>query len=161
MALFFQNACGQPVWVAFAYHDPRCGPTNQLFRKQGWWKVDSLGFPLPGNWRLNAWDVDLRRVNRFAYFYAATANLAATWSGTGNGWLSVNPQAAFDKCAFEDPGNGLWVDFNELDFTWADAGWDFVVTFWYWEGTYRVQYSQQQRRADDSVAVEASPIGPR
>ena len=94
------------------------------------------GFSAHRKLRLNAWDVDLRRVNRFAYFYAATANLAATWSGTGNGWLSVNPQAAFDKCAFEDPGNGLWVDFNELDFTWADAGWDFVVTFWYWEGTY-------------------------
>ncbi len=110
MALYFQNQTSQTVWVAFAYYDPSCGAANQNFRKLGWWQLDPY---VP---QFNAWDVDLRTVNRYAYFYAETANDGTNYSGTRNSWLSVNPAAAFNQCAFDDAGDGQWVDFYELDF---------------------------------------------
>ena len=61
MALYFENHYSKPVWIAFVFSDPRCG--ELLFRKMGWWQVN------PGA-IFNAWNVDLRTVNRFASFYA-------------------------------------------------------------------------------------------
>jgi uncharacterized membrane protein len=78
MALFFQNQTSQTVWVAFAYYDPSCGAANENFRKQGWWQLD------PGQPQFNAWNIDLRTVNRYAYFYAETANDGTNYSGTCN-----------------------------------------------------------------------------
>ena len=121
MALYFENLSGQPVWVAFAFFDPNsCGPANQNFRKQGWWQLDRnprnpAGFET-SILRFNAWNVDLRTVNRYAYFYAETANDGSSWSGTGNSWLSVNPAAGFSQCAFENADDPQWVDFYGLDF---------------------------------------------
>lgn len=139
MALFFRNGYWETVWIAFAYYDPGCGAANQNFRKQGWWRLD----PSPaGSAVLNAWDTDLRRVNRYAYFYAATANIASEWSGAGNGWLTVSPAERFERCAFDSPERDLWVNFIELDFMWAHPGWDFFVTLWNWQGVNRRTFSQ-------------------
>ncbi len=163
MALFFQNAMGTPVWVAFAYYDPLCGPANQNFRKQGWWRLEPY-HTFTGSPLFNAWDVDLRTINRFAYFYAETDGNRSNWSGSGNGWLSVNPAATFDQCAFEDTGNSQWVNFNEIDFTWikdftrADPFWDMVVLLWHWEGRNRIGYTQQMRKPNGEIVQ--SGIGP-
>jgi len=152
MALFFQASVGETVWITFAYYDPRCGEANQNFRKLGWWRLDPIdygSFTIPGP-PFNAWNVDLRTVNRFAYFYATTANIASSWSGTGNGWLTVNPEARFEQCAFEDPGNSLLVNFNEIDFTWMNRFWqidpsfDMVVMLWNYERKNRIQYNAQK-----------------
>ena len=75
----------------------------------------------------NGWNVDLRTVNRFAYFYAETANDGTNWSGKGNAWLSVNPSSAFSQCAFDNSGDHQWVDFFQLDFAVAPPGWDLLV----------------------------------
>jgi hypothetical protein len=147
LALYFQNLLGETVYVAFAWYDPSCGDANQNFRKQGWWAIQPIvtTFPLPPDWptRFKAWDVDLRSVNRYAYFYAETANDGVNWSGNGNAWLSVNPDEAFDLCAFADPGDDQWVDFAQMDFNWVTAGfpppiplgWDMIVQFWN-DGTF-------------------------
>ena len=121
MSLFFANTYRDPIWIAFAYYDPSCGPTNQNFRKLGWWEVGGNGTVF------EAWNVDLTTVNRFAYFYAESANDGANWSGTGNAWLSVNPLSAFDQCAFESTPNAQWVDFYEIDFSWAERGSDLMI----------------------------------
>jgi len=120
MALYFTNGAGQTVWVAFAYYDPSCGNANQNFRKQGWWQIEPLQ-------RFNAWNVNLRTVNRYAYFYVEAAN-GSNWHGTGNAWLSVT-DAIFKQCAFDGGGGDRWVDFIDLDFTWALPGWDTEVSW--------------------------------
>jgi hypothetical protein len=123
VALFLYNWFeNPPIWVAFAWYDPSCGPANQNFRKQGWWRLE------PGQ-RFVCWNVDLRTVNRFAYIYAETANNGKNWSGTGNAWLTVNPNSAFKQCAFDNTGADQWVDFFQLDFNWAPPGWDLEMGF--------------------------------
>jgi hypothetical protein len=123
MALFLYNYSTNPtIWVAFAYYDPGCGAANQNFRKQGWWQLDSGEV-------FNAWNADLRSVNRFAYIYAETANNSRNWSGKGNAWLTVDPTASFNQCAFQNTPHDQWVDFFEIDFTWAPPGWDLEVGF--------------------------------
>ena len=120
MALIFYNPYPQTVWIAFAYYDTSCGAANQNFRKLGWWQLDP-------NQQINFWNVDLRTVNRFAYFYAETAHDGTNWSGNGNAWLSVTPTSSFDQCAFDNQADDQWVDFYELDFTWNLPGWDLIV----------------------------------
>ena len=155
MALYFANGTGQTVWVAFAYYDPSCGEVNQNFRKQGWWQLDILQ---PGTWFL-AWDVDLRTVNRFAYFYVEAAD-GSSWHGAGNAWLSVT-DAIFDQCAFDGAGNNYrWVDFIDLDFTWADPGWDTVVIIWHWDGKNRITFAQYKERGPDGEPIIWESIAP-
>jgi Protein of unknown function (DUF1036) len=124
MALYLSNIYESPVWVALAFYDATCGPANQNFRKRGWWELQ------PYNGYFNVWNVDLRTVNRFAYVYAESAHDGVNWSGTGNSWLNVTPISGFDLCAFETTNDDQWVDFYELDFTWAPPGWDLAITFW-------------------------------
>ena len=164
MALYFENLSGQPVWVAFAFFDPNsCGPANQNFRKQGWWQLDRnprnpAGFET-SILRFNAWNVDLRTVNRYAYFYAETANDGSSWSGTGNSWLSVNPAAGFSQCAFENADDPQWVDFYGLDFSSTPAGYDTVVQLFDWAaatlsqfpGLPRVQVNAERRDPDTDI----------
>jgi uncharacterized membrane protein len=107
MALYFQNSYSIEVSIAFAWFDSGCGADNQNFRKQGWWNLHSDETFL-------AWSVDLRSVNRYAYFYAEAAD-GATWSGTGRACLFIT-QAAFDQCAFNNTNCDQQVDFEELDF---------------------------------------------
>ena len=154
MALYFTNITGETVYVAFAWYDPSCGTANQNFRKQGWWALDS------SPQMFKAWDVDLHQVNRYAYFYAETANDQVNWSGNGNAWLSVNPDATFGLCAFADPGDDLWVDFIQLDFNWAQTGWDMVVVFWYFDGKFRADFQQHKGRGPEGDDITAGPIAP-
>jgi hypothetical protein len=135
MALFFYNGTGQTVWISFAFFDRSCGDPNQNFRKLGWWQLDS-------NSRFNAWDVDLRTVNRFAYFYVEAAD-GSNWHGAGNAWLGIT-NAAFNQCAFDVTGDDRWEDFIDLDFTWADPGWNTEVIIWHWEGLNRITFYQQK-----------------
>jgi hypothetical protein len=114
MALFFTNNYSHTIWIAFAYYDPSCGPENQNFRKLGWWQLDPSQM-------FDAWDVDLRTVNRYAYFYAESADDEASWSGNGNAWLAVDPNAPFDQCAFVEGNDSQWVDFSQLDFALPGA----------------------------------------
>ncbi len=123
MALIFWTDYAQPIWATLAYYDPACGPANQNFRKRGWWELER------GTGQRTIWDVDLRTVNRFAYCYAESAHDGASWSGTGNGWLSVTPNSGFDECALHSFADDQWVDFAEMDFRWAPPGWDLVVGF--------------------------------
>src|SRR5579871_4380386 len=95
MALLFYNSYTQPVWVTFLYYDAGCGPANQNFRKLGWWYLNSGQLFM-------AWDVDLRTVNRFAYFYAETAHDGVSFSGNGNAWIDVNVNSSFNQCAFDN-----------------------------------------------------------
>jgi Protein of unknown function (DUF1036) len=86
MALLFQNRYNKTLWIALLYGDTARG---SKFRKQGWWNVD------PGQTR-NIWNVDLRRVNRFACFYAEEfkGGGGATWSGLpsdGSSMSGVSP----------------------------------------------------------------------
>lgn len=76
MALYFTNATDDTIWIAFMYFDSSCGPTNQNYRKLGWWQVDS-------GQQFNAWNTDLFNVNQYAYFYAKSNG--TTWASTGNG----------------------------------------------------------------------------
>ena len=139
MALYFFNYTGQTVWVAFAYYDPSCGAANQNFRKQGWWQLEPSHGPFQPYQPFNAWNVDLRTVNRFAYFYAEAAD-GSNWSGTGNSWLSVNPAAPFKQCAFEGADDSQWVDFYGLDFSLTFADFDTVVNLFEWGVPTLLQY---------------------
>lgn len=108
MPLYFVNQAANTVWVAFAYYDTGCGEANQNFRKQGWWQITS-------GQTFNAWNTDLSTVNRYAYFYAESAD-GATWAGTGNAWLYIT-QNAFNQCAFDNTNTTSQVDFIQLDFS--------------------------------------------
>ncbi len=111
MALYFQNLLqSSSVNIAFAYYDPSCGPQNQNFRKMGWWVLQP-------NQTFLAWNTDLRTVNRYVYFYAATNGEGGglLWTGTGNAWLETTG-AAFDQCAFDNTNCDQWHDFIQLDF---------------------------------------------
>ena len=134
MALYFFNASGQAVSVAFAYYDRGCGDANQNFRKQGWWQIENFR----GDPGFLAWNVDLRTVNRFAYFYVEAAN-GSSWHGTGNAWLGVT-DSIFSQCAFDEGRDDRWVDFIDLDFTWLDPGWDMRVLILNWEGKNKIQF---------------------
>jgi hypothetical protein len=68
MALYFINHYPAALWIAFVYFDAGCGGTQ--FRKTGWWQVN------PGE-TFNAWNTDLRTVNRFASFYAEEFKIPA------------------------------------------------------------------------------------
>jgi len=105
MALRFQNLCSETVWIAFIYYDPTCGG-GVPFRKQGWWQVDS-------GETFNAWNVDLRTVNSYAYFYASSAT--GTWSGTGNAWCYIT-QSGFNQCFTDLTNCNEQKDFVQLDF---------------------------------------------
>ncbi|AMY10842.1 hypothetical protein LuPra_04085 [Luteitalea pratensis] len=114
MALEFQNLYRNPVWIALVYGDNGCGPTR--FRKQGWWAVN------PGQSR-KLWDVDLRRVNRNASFYAQEFKNSggATWDGTGNRWYRIR-DVAFSQCYDDNTGCNQQPNFVGLDFQNADNG---------------------------------------
>ncbi len=108
MALYFRNLFPNTVWIAFQYYDPGCSPNP--FRKLGWWQVNS------GD-TLNAWDTDLRNVNRYASFYAEEFKDAggATWNGTGNNWYRIS-DAQFDQCYDDNTNCNQQPDFINLDF---------------------------------------------
>jgi hypothetical protein len=114
MALEFQNLYRNTVWIALVYGDNGCGPTR--FRKQGWWAVN------PGQTR-KLWDVDLRRVNRNASFYAQEFRMSggATWDGTGNRWYRIR-DLAFSQCYDDNTGCNQQPNFVALDFQNADNG---------------------------------------
>jgi uncharacterized membrane protein len=107
MALLFQNQYNKTLWIALLYGDTACG---SKFRKQGWWNVD------PGQTR-NIWNVDLRRVNRFACFYAEEfkGGGGATWSGTGNRFFQIR-DVAFNQCYEDNTGCNQQPNFVDLDF---------------------------------------------
>lgn len=108
MALFFRNNYPHTIWIAFLFKDTACGGTP--FRKMGWWQVN------PGD-VFNAWDVDLRTVNRFASFYAEEFKDSggATWSGGGNSWYLIS-DGAFDQCYDDNSNCNQQPDFVQLDF---------------------------------------------
>jgi len=105
MALHFRNRYSDTIWIAFLYGDSGCTPT--AFRKLGWWHV-------PSGQTFNAWNTDLRNVNRHAAFYAEASG-GATWSGTGNDWYKISDKK-FNQC-FDDNSNcNKQPDFVPLDF---------------------------------------------
>lgn len=108
MALYFHNLFPETVWIAFQYYDPGCSPNP--WRKMGWWQVNS------GD-TFNAWNTDLRTVNRYAQFYAEEFRDAggATWSGTGNNWYLIS-DVAFDQCYDDNTNCNQQPDFVLLDF---------------------------------------------
>lgn len=108
MSLYFQNLYPDTIWIAFLYYDPGCGPAP--FKKLGWWQVNS-------GETFNAWNTDLRNVNRYAAFYAEEYRDAggATWSGSGNNWYLI-PDAAFDQCYDDNTNCNQQPDFIALDF---------------------------------------------
>jgi hypothetical protein len=114
MALYFINHYPAALWIAFVYFDAGCGGTQ--FRKTGWWQVN------PGE-TFNAWNTDLRTVNRFASFYAEEFKDSggATWSGTGNGWYRISDMA-FNQCYDDNTNCNQQPNFVQLDFTKADNG---------------------------------------
>jgi len=117
MSLFISNLYPQTIWLAFAYYDPSCGNENQNFRKQGWWQFDPQTNPGVAQFGVDWWKVDLKTVNRYAYFFAGSLD-GATWGGTGNAWLDLTKNK-FSQCAFDNSGDDWWVDFGELDFRLA------------------------------------------
>jgi hypothetical protein len=76
----------------------------------GWWAVNSGQI-------FNAWDVDLRRVNRYAAFSAEEFKDSggATWSGTGNNWYLI-PDVGFSQCYDDNTNCNQQPDFISLDF---------------------------------------------
>ena len=114
MPLYFTNQYVNTIWIAFLYFDGGCGGTP--FRKQGWWQVD------PGA-TFNAWNTDLRTVNRHAAFYAEEYKDAggSTWSGTGNNWYLIS-DVAFNQCYDDNTNCNQQPDFVQLDFMTADYG---------------------------------------
>ena len=131
MALLFANQLGlpqptpqqpwpmEPLWIAFAYYDSSCGAANQNFRKMGWWQINPYQ-------TLNLWNVDLQTVNRYAYFWGATAHQGITWHGTGNAWLNLNPNSAFNQCAFDNTNDAQSVDFVEIGLYLGATGMGFA-----------------------------------
>ncbi len=114
MALNFQNLYKITVFIAFVYGDTACSPNH--FRKQGWWTV------APGQ-TLTVWNVDLRRVNRHAAFYAEEFKDSggATWSGTGNNLYRIR-DVAFNQCYDDNTNCNQQPNFALLDFQHADNG---------------------------------------
>jgi uncharacterized membrane protein len=111
MALYFQNRFSDTVWIAFLYNNPGCGANGGVpWRKLGWWRVD------PGQ-TFNAWNTDLRTVNRYVAWYAEEFRDGggATWSGTGNNWYSI-PDVGFNQCYSDESHCNQQPDFNALDF---------------------------------------------
>jgi Protein of unknown function (DUF1036) len=106
VALYFANETDNTVWAAFCYQDSSGGAGAGSFRKIGWWEI-------PSGQTLTAWDVDLRTVNRYAYFYAESAD-GAVWAGPGL-TLEVGLHA-FNQPALESPDDPERADFIELDF---------------------------------------------
>src|SRR6476619_6421625 len=96
MALHFKNLYNDTIWIAFLYHDTGC--QGVPFRKLGWWAV-------PSGQTFNAWNTDLRNVNRYAAFYAEEFRDSggATWSGTGNSWYRIS-DGSFNQC-YDDNTN--------------------------------------------------------
>jgi hypothetical protein len=89
---------------------------------------------------LNAWNTDLRNVNRYAAFYAEEFRDAggATWSGTGNNWYLIS-DLGFDQCYDDDTNCNQQPDFIGLDF----AGYsDVTVVLGPAAGQISIQYYQ-------------------
>lgn len=105
MALNFQNLYSKTVWIAFLYGDRNCRGTP--FSKVGWWGVNSGQI-------FNGWNVDLRRVNRYAAFYADDFT-GATWSGSGNNWYLI-PTEGFRQCYDDNTNCNMQPNFVPLDF---------------------------------------------
>lgn len=61
--------------------------------------------------------------------YAESADDGKNFSGSGNVWLSVDPSASFDQCAFDNARDDQWVDFFEIDFDVGTPGYDATVCF--------------------------------
>ena len=123
MALLFVNNFPAAVWIALVYGDTGCG--GQPFRKRGWYQVN------PGQ-EFNAWNTNLRTVNRYALFYAEEYYAlfyaeeykdsgGATWSGNGNHWYRV-PDTRFDQCFDDNTNCNQQPNFIQLDFQKADNG---------------------------------------
>lgn len=111
MALYFQNKFAETVWISFLYNDPECGAMGGTpWRKMGWWRVD------PGQ-TLNAWNTDLRTVNRYVAWYAEEFKDSggATWSGAGNNHYLI-PDVGFNQCYDNEAKCNQRPDFNTLDF---------------------------------------------
>ena len=108
MALNFQNLYSNTIWIAFLFHNPNCSGTP--WTKQGWWQVDSGQI-------LNAWNVDLRRVNRFAAFFAQefSASQGAIWTGTGNNFYLISDML-FLQCFDDNTNCNQQPNFVPLDF---------------------------------------------
>jgi uncharacterized membrane protein len=108
MALNFQNLYSNTIWIAFLYFDASCQGTP--FRKMGWWQVNRGQI-------FNAWNVDLRSVNRYAAFYAEEfkGSGGATWSGTGNNWYLIS-ETRFSQCYDDNTNCDQQPDFVPLDF---------------------------------------------
>src|SRR5262245_9939718 len=109
MALYFQNLYPNTVWIAFLYYDPGC--VGVQFRKLGWWGV------LRGQ-TFNAWNTDLRSVNRYAACYAEEYrdSQGATWSGTSDNWYLIS-DVAFNQCYDDNTNCNQQPDFVPLDFS--------------------------------------------
>jgi uncharacterized membrane protein len=106
MSLFFQNLYSDTIWIAFVFEDEGAGCDSLPWIKQGWWQV-------PSGQTFNAWDTDLRGVNRFAGFYADDFH-GAVWSGTGNHWYLIR-ESAFHQCLNDATGCDRQPDFVQLD----------------------------------------------
>jgi uncharacterized membrane protein len=108
MALHFQNLYPATIWIAFVYSEPSCRETP--WKKQGWWQVNSGQI-------FTAWNVNLRIVNRYAYFYAEEfrGSGGATWSGTGNNWYLIS-ETRFSQCYDDNTNCNQQPDFVQLDF---------------------------------------------
>jgi hypothetical protein len=109
MALNFQNLYSNTIYIAFLYYDASCGGTP--FKKMGWWQVNNGQI-------LNAWNVDLRSVNRYASFYAEEfRDAGAIWRGTenNNNWYAI-PTARFWQCYDDNTNCNRQPNFVSLDF---------------------------------------------
>jgi hypothetical protein len=106
VALYFANDTDNTVWAVFCYQDSSGGAGAGSFRKIGWWQI-------PSGQKLTAWDVDLRTVNRYAYFYAESA-VGGVWTGPGL-TLDISPHA-FNQPALDTPDDPKKADLIELDF---------------------------------------------
>jgi|GEM_PF-2419256 hypothetical protein len=106
MALNFQNLYSKTIWIAFLFYNPSCRGTP--WTKQGWWGVNSGQI-------FNAWNVDLRTVNRYAAFYADDDG-SATWTGTGNNFYFIRTPEGFTQCYDDNTNCNIQPNFVVLDF---------------------------------------------
>ena len=108
MALIFHNLYPDTIYLAFIYFFPSCSGTR--FKKAGWWQLDSGEI-------YNMFNVDLRRLNRHAAFWAGQSSdpRAATWNGSGNNWYRI-PDKTFRQCFDDNWDCNLERDFVPLDF---------------------------------------------
>src|SRR5262249_56022513 len=79
-----------------------------VLRKVGWWAIGS-------GQTLLLWNVDLRTVNRYAYYEAELEADATVWGGSGNAWTEITDNA-FNQGFLDQAGCNRWVDYQELDF---------------------------------------------